>query len=499
VTLTFLCVAGFAMASHELWRDEAEPWLVALHSGSLLELFRHVKYEGHPGLWFTCLFLLTRVTGSPVAMQLLHLAIGAAGVWIFARFAPFTPLQRVLFAFGYFPLYEYTVVSRDYGLGMVLLLATCAALGARPARFPLVVLLFVLIPHTNAFAAILGLALGITLLADRWLPGGPVLAEGVSRTQLAAGLLVALSAGLAIFQTAPPADLQIDLGWRPRFELSFLAKRLRSVTPALFPIPQVELHWWIRPFLWNLSELHPYRFPVTVAVYALLCWIGLGLVRLPRALIFLITAMGSTLAFIYLRFPGEIRHIGHFFVALVAALWLAKIEAVRRGGVGNGWIGRAWVSTQGILFTMLLAVQMVGGLLAVFLDHRYVFSNGKPAAAYLVQHGLDRAPLVAEPDYLAESVLVYLHRRDAYFPRGDRTGAFVIWDQVRVAPVADSTCVARARRLAAEQGGPAVLMMDHPLAVAAADSLGTRELARLVGSTVGDEDFYLYAVTAVAR
>ncbi|HZE76598.1 MAG TPA: hypothetical protein VE091_14900, partial [Gemmatimonadales bacterium] len=53
LTLAFLGVAGFAMASHELWRDEAQPWLVALHSGSLLELFRHIKYEGHPGLWYT--------------------------------------------------------------------------------------------------------------------------------------------------------------------------------------------------------------------------------------------------------------------------------------------------------------------------------------------------------------------------------------------------------------------------------------------------------------
>ena len=38
--------------------------------------------------------------------------------------------------------------------------------------------------------------------------------------------------------------------------------------------------------------------------------------------------------------------------------------------------------------------------------------------------------------------------------------------------------------------------MVPPLAVAAADSLGTRTLARFVGSAVEGEDFYLYSVTA---
>ena len=498
LTLAFLCLAGFAMASHELWRDEAQPWLVALHSSSLLELFRHIKYEGHPGLWYTCLFLLSRVTESPIAMQLLHLAIGAAAVWIFARYAPFTPLQRVLFAFGYFPLYEYTVVSRDYGLGMLLLLATCAALGARTLRFPLVVLLFALLPHTNVFAAIIGLALGIALLADRWLPGGPVLAQGVSRTQLAGGaLLVAISVGLAVLQTMPPADLHLNQISRPRPELRFLAKRFRSVVPALFPIPQPQPHWWMEPSRRSWWELRPWRAPAAVAAYALIFWVGLGLLARLRSLLFLAATMAGLVTFMYLRFPGELRHFGYFFVALVMALWLGKIEDARRGMASDGWIGRAWSSAQGNLFTLLLGVHAVGGLMAVGLERRYVFSNAKETAAYLVEHGLDRAPLVVQHDF-SQAVLLYLGRKQAYFPRSDRTGSFGMWDRERFPPVSDSTCLERARRLAAEQGSPAVLMVDHPLTLTSRDSLDTRELVRFTGSVVEDEDFYLYSVGGFA-
>jgi hypothetical protein len=494
VTLAFLVVAGFATASHELWRDEAQPWLVALHSQSLFELFQHVKFEGHPGLWYTCLYLLSRVTASPLAMQALHVAIAAAAVWIVARYAPFTPLQRVLFAFGYFPLYEYAVVSRDYGLGMLLLLATCAALGGRTPRFPLVVALIALIPQTNVFAAIRGLALGLVLLADRWLPGEPVLGERVTDKQFAAGaLVVIISVGLAVFQTLPPANLHLDLGWRPRLELRFLAKRFRSLVPALMPIPRSGPEWWmlsVHDCWWGWPR---WRAPAALAAYALLAWVLLGLARRLRALVFLATAIVGLVTFMYLWFPGEARHFGYSLVALVMALWLGKIEDARRAIVTDGWIGRAWASTQGSVFTPLLAVHAVGGLSAVYLERRYVFADGKPAAHYLVEHGLDGAPLVAQHDFV-QGVLVYLGRKEAYFVRSDRLGSFGMWDKERFPPVTDSTCLARARQIAAEQHTPAVLIADHALELTRADSLDTRELARFTGSVVGDEDFYLYLV-----
>ena len=494
VALAFLALAAFAMSSHELWRDEAESWLIARDSSSLPELFRHVRYEGHPGLWFAVLFVLSRVTTSLVAMQLLHLGIAAAVVWTFARYAPFSPLQRVLFAFGYFPLYEYAVVSRDYGLGVLFLFGACAVIGAKPRRFSVLVILLALAPQANIFAAILGFALGLVVLLDPWLPDGPVFAENVSRRQYAWGLAaVAASFGLATVQMMQPADSGVVMGWHTHLELPLLAKRFRSVAAGLLPIAQIQGQWWSSPFVWDLDRV---RFPVAIGAYVLLAWVVLGLLHRPRALIFLVVALGGLIAFFYLKLPGEMRHFGHFFIALVMALWLGKVETAGRGLVGDGWIGRAWASTQGTIFTGLLGVQVVGGLLAVFLEDRYVFSNGKATAGYLVEHKLDQAPLVAEPDYIAEPVLAYLPPRQAYFPRGDRTGSFVIWDLGRIASVSDSTCLERARRLAAERGAPAVLLLNHPLAVAAAESLGIRTLARFVGSTVEDEDFYLYSVTA---
>ncbi len=493
--LVWLGIVAFGLANHELARDEAGPWLLALHSGSLLELLRHIKYEGHASLWYACLFLVSRATASPLAMQVLHAAIAAATVWVVVRYAPFTRLQRVLFAFGYFPLYEYAVVSRDYGLGMLLLFGSCAVLGARRNRFPAAVVLLALIPQTNAFAAIVGLALGLALIADRWLPDGPVLTRDVSRQAFVWGVVaVVVGLGLAALQMAPPADAGIAVGWSPNLSLAMLAKRWRSIAQALFPIPQLERHWWVEPYFWNLWNTRGLQGVVGLALAAILGWTLLGLARRPRGLILLVAAVGGLVAFTYLKFAGEVRHHGHFFLALVMALWIGKIEDARLNRATGSWIGRAWRSVQGPLFTAVLSVHVIAALLAISLDYRYVFSNGKRTAAYLVEHRLGGAPFVADHDYAAQPVLAFMGGKQAYFPRGDRIGSFVIWDSARLSPVTDSTCLDRARRLAAGTGGPAILLLDHPLAVNAGDSAGARELARFVGSTVKDEDFYLYSV-----
>lgn len=117
----FLGVSAFTASHHEMWRDEIQAWLIARDSGSVFELFAHLKYEGHPGLWHLCLMPLTRITHSPVIMQVFHLLIAGIVVYLFVRYAPFNLLQKFLFCFGYFVLYEYAILARNYALGLLLI------------------------------------------------------------------------------------------------------------------------------------------------------------------------------------------------------------------------------------------------------------------------------------------------------------------------------------------------------------------------------------------
>jgi hypothetical protein len=129
----FACMSAVGLARHEMWRDELQAWNLARDSHSLAELWQNMRNEPHPILWPALLFPLAHFTTNPAAMQCVHGLIAVASVFLFVRFAPFTPSQKILFCFGYYPVYEYCVISRNYSLCMLLLFSFCV-LAQRPSR-----------------------------------------------------------------------------------------------------------------------------------------------------------------------------------------------------------------------------------------------------------------------------------------------------------------------------------------------------------------------------
>jgi hypothetical protein len=118
-----------------MWRDEIQAWLLARNSTSVPNLFANVKYSGHPALWYLLLMPLTRISHSPTAMQALHLLIATSTMYVFTRYSPFSVVQKILFSFGYFPFYEYSSISRNYGLGVLLIFVFCGLFERRYTKF----------------------------------------------------------------------------------------------------------------------------------------------------------------------------------------------------------------------------------------------------------------------------------------------------------------------------------------------------------------------------
>ena len=149
-----------------MWRDEIQAWLLTRDSASVFELFANMKYEGHPALWHLFLMPLSRITASPIIMQVFHLLIAATTVFLFVRFAPFNKIQKVLFSFGYFALYEYAIVARNYAIGVLLITIFCVLYKDRHRQFVWVGVVLLLLAHTSVHALIVTIAIGIALLCE---------------------------------------------------------------------------------------------------------------------------------------------------------------------------------------------------------------------------------------------------------------------------------------------------------------------------------------------
>ncbi len=125
-TIFIFAILGLiGILHHEMWRDEMQAWLLAKDSPSLGALYQNTVYEGHPLLWHLCLYGLTKVSHNPRIMQGFHLLISISSFALIVKISPFSWLQKRLFGFSYFIFYEYSVISRSYALGVLLIFLFC--------------------------------------------------------------------------------------------------------------------------------------------------------------------------------------------------------------------------------------------------------------------------------------------------------------------------------------------------------------------------------------
>jgi hypothetical protein len=469
VTLAFLLVAGLGLARHEMWRDEMQAWMFAADSRTPAEMLHNMRYEGHPPLWHLLLFGISRFTRRPEAMQALNLLFAAGAVWLFARLAPFSRRARALFAFGYFPLYEYGVLSRNYAIGLLFLLAFCALRSARPRAWLPLHLLLGALALTNAFAWILS-AVFAALLAFEWLR------DPESRKAGALGaLLFAVLAGAAALQMIPASDGYYGMSLTPRWRGNVETAALATVAHADLPLPDVG-----GDSAWNSSLLWRLGYPAMAALgLALVAAAALLLRRTPAVACVYLCGTAALLAFICFEYFGSLRHHGHHFLLLVACFWLAQSA--------GGWDRR-----REAFLTALLLIHCAAAAVLYGLDLALPFSESKAAAAFLRQNGLAEAPILATQDHVVSPVSGYLGR-PLYYPESRSLGSFVLWNRQRQERISPEERCRRLREWLAQSGGSTVMISSRP-PMSCGPDLDTLVLADLRQSIVPDERYLILIV-----
>lgn len=106
---------------HEPWRDEANVWLMAREL-SPVTLFREIKYQGHPCLWYLLVMPFAKA-GLPFrTIEVLSFLIMGAGAWLFLWKAPLHSITKAFCLFSPIFTYFYPVVARNYCLIALLLI-----------------------------------------------------------------------------------------------------------------------------------------------------------------------------------------------------------------------------------------------------------------------------------------------------------------------------------------------------------------------------------------
>jgi hypothetical protein len=485
--LIFFVLGAIGIYYHAMWRDELNVWSIARNSFSLPELFQNIEYEGHPSLWYICLYVLKQFADNPVAMQALHLAIATANVYIFCKYSPFARWQKTLFIFGYFPLYEYLTISRNYAIGLFFLFLFCTLFALRQRGYILLAIILALMANTNAYCLLISLALGLVLVVDR-------LTSKQTNNIKAGNLIVSITvfvSGIiaAILTIIPPSDATSQGGtnlWYLDFDFERLTQAIARVWNAyivvLIPGDSQELSL----LFFSIVSLFIVGFISTIFI------------KKPVILFFYLFGTLEIVVFNYVKFLGVFRHYGHHYIILIVSLWLFSYypdvnwlnqKIFKRLGSWIKFVDRH----KKIAIAIILSVQLAGGLVAFSRDVLVPYSAGRETANYIKSHGLEEMFIVGSRDINMATISGYLNR-ELYYPEKQAMGSFTRFNSQRKEVDAD-TVLQQVSQLVRQKNTDILLILNYRLEKSR-DDLIISSIASFENSVIASERYYLYNVKA---
>jgi hypothetical protein len=385
---------------HEFWRDEVHLLTAALEPESIFGLFSAIKNIGHPVVWPMLLRFCHTIVDSPLALPIVSTGVAFAGIFVFLHFAPFSNWQKILFIFGVFPIYQYSVVARNYGLAMPLLFLFAYFYRTRQEN-PLVlsILLFVL-ANTSAHACLIAAVLFLVWAAEYFIG---------ERRNLALHLgsfgLVVSGGIIAAVTTIPGSDSAVT-------SIASSGLRFSELIDVLFRslLHPAEYYYEVFP---KISPLM--RDLVFWGLFAGLCVKPIRAAGL---------VLGTILLglFFSLVTSEHIRHQGLFYLLMITLYWVTLAEGGFTFSLRN-WIHR-WMVSAGL--GGIFAVHLFMGGQAIWDEVNHEQSSVKRLAEYINQYS-PGAILMPEPGYLIEAIPyysnneIYLIREMKYAKRAQPT------------------------------------------------------------------------------
>ncbi len=386
LTSLYCITVLFGIWHHEIWLDEAHHWLLSRDSNSLQELIKNTRYEGHPILWNVLLYGITRISTNPIWMQLLHVFIATASVFIFLKRAPFSILFKLLFVFGYFILFEYTILSRNYGLGLLFTFLACNYFEHRTEKFVLIALFLALACNTHAIFLVLS---GCTMVLLFWERLQDKRLRSSKETWIAL-FIFGVGALVAILQILPPEDTGF-------FDTAGTASFSEKIPKAIFPFFKgvFILQDMRLTSFWNTNLLVTISKPIAAIVGILSLLTPYFLFYKNKWLLgysyFTLFCVG---VFFYITQLSANRYYGVLYVMLIVGLWLQVYSKKR--GLNYIIFEEILKKIRPILIYTILTLQCIAGVFAYTKDITTPFTTAKIALKYIQDNGFENKTIATQ-------------------------------------------------------------------------------------------------------
>ena len=369
--ILFVLLTIVGICCHEIWSDEAHPWVV-VRDASFWDWKDIFARDSHSILWPLLVKLAQIIYPQTISLQILSGLIGCVTYFIIWKFSPWNYLEKTLLALNYYFFYEFTVISRNYSLEMLVLVSICALWNKRRERPLLFYSLILLLPFTHVMAGVFALGLFILSLENLY--------TLKSRRVLLKTFIVSLVfAALYAWGSRRPDDA-IAIHFTEFFNFSKLPSACLHLVTTFFLIIRPFGSFWTSPFL--PANVVPAFISVLLfgVLFSCVLW---AFRKSKRTILILCLGTLPLLTFIYTGQSMFYRHAGHFWLLFFACTWIFYSEELKSKLLHT-------------LFIMTLVCGAYSGVTAILLDMNHPFSQGADVANFLEKFPEDEYVLVAD-------------------------------------------------------------------------------------------------------
>jgi hypothetical protein len=405
----YIIIASYTMYHHELWGDEFHSWNIAKGSSSFFDLIYNRRYEGHPPVWYTVLWIISKFTHNLVYVQIVHLILAILVIFVMLFYSPLPTGTKLLLPFGYYFIFEYAILSRNYVLAVLAGFLICIIIN-KEFKYKLIIYYLLLFFMSNVHL------IGMLLAGSLHLY---FLISSVEKKKKRSFVVLHTLFGILIFLPAihyisqPPESKISILYYVVRWTPSIFAIDLQAPLRAFAPIPA----WWEYNF-WNtqfLLQLHStYRILKIVNPLLAFTFIGIGCYILydnKKSLAVFVANVVVT--FLVGNIFGLItqRYSGFIFIGFVVAFWLYCYDTPVQ-------------KNKKIIVLGLLCIQLIAGIFIVTKDIELPFSNG-----YKVKELIAKVPPKEKmaTDFCAFNTISACTDQSYYCVDIERSISFIVW------------------------------------------------------------------------
>lgn len=411
ISLIYFIVCYIGQVNHEVWLDEVHHFLLSRESGSITELIYNSRYEGHPILWNITLYPLSHIFHNFCGIQLFNALVSTTCVYIILSRSPFSPGLNVAIILSYFVIYEYSVITRHYALGLMILLLLLTNLTAAKKNFYTIASLLFLLSNIHLFS--LFIAIGVVCAYwHEWK------SESL-QTKLICGTIISSGFILSFSHCIPPADhFMYAYNREDIMSLKRITRIIFVPLKGILPLPDAgALNYWNSNFFISVNKV--FAAVLSLCVFSLPAFIFKR--NLKSLLIFYVPSLLILLFFFMTPLMLTNRNCGYISILLLSAYWI---------NVNNDLPVTDNVTKRVSLYfaCFVLFIQAAAGIMAYSLEQMRTFSNSAKAAAYINSFLNGHSTKIILSHQCSGPSLVSNTNKPIYYLEQNRFGTYCQWN-----------------------------------------------------------------------